>query len=314
MLAESAEGARTAPKPHGKISVGELEIAYDIRGEGEPLLLIPGLSMRRIFWPDELCDGLASLGFQVIRMDNRDAGDSSRFKATPPDILKLLGKVLAGVTFEVPYRLEDMADDAFQLMSTLGYERFHVAGASMGGMIAQTMALNPSATKRLTSLTSVMSSPGGRRYSVGKINALRALLSPIPEGREAQLAQMMQTYKLLNGSELPFDEEAARELALQQLDGGTSPAASARQLGAIFESARRRRPRLPQIKTPTLVVHGTQDPLLPLRGAAAMARLIPNAELLVVRGMGHNFPRPIFPLLAGAMATHARKVELQSQR
>lgn len=308
MLSELPSSS-TSSKREGRVRVGAVEIAYDVRGSGEPLLLIPGLSMRRTFWPDGLCNALAGTGLCVVRMDNRDAGDSSRIDAPPPDIPSTLRRVLFGLSVDVPYRLEDMAEDAFGLMSALGHESFHVAGASMGGMIAQTMALlRP---ERLRTMTSVMSSPGGRRYSVGKLSALRALLTPLPSERDAQIERLVETFRLLNGDAFPFDEAAARALAVGQVDGGTSPVASARHLGAIFESSGRRRAQLRYVKTPTLVIHGSQDPLLPLRGAVAMERLIPGAELLVIRGMGHGFPAPVTPLLAGAIATHARKVGLR---
>jgi ubiquinone biosynthesis protein COQ4 len=289
----------------GRVRVGAVDIAYDTRGTGEPLLLIPGLSMRRTMWPEELCDALAAAGFHVVRIDNRDAGDSSRIDARAPDVIAVLKRSLIGLSVEVPYRLEDMADDAVGLMRALGHESFHVAGASMGGMIAQTIAITrPGA---LRSLSSVMSGPGGRRYAVAKPSALRAVLTPVPEERTAQIERLVTVFRLLNGGVLPFDEAAARELAIAQVDGGTEPPASARHLGAIIESSGRRRPLLRKVVTPTLVIHGSHDPLLPLRGARATARAIPGAELLVVEGMGHDLSGPVIPLLAGAIATHARK-------
>lgn len=290
----------------GRVRVGAIDMAYDVRGAGDPVLLLPGLTMRRSMWPDALCDLLAASGFLVVRADNRDAGDSSRVVASAPNVRVLLQRSILGRPLgALPYRLEDMAADAFGLMSELGHERFHVAGASMGGMIAQTMAITR--PERLRTMTSVMSTPGGRRYAVSKLAALRALLSPVPSARDAQIEHLVKTFRILNGDQLPFDEELARVTAIGQVDGGTEPAASARQLSAIFESSGRRRPLLQGVKTPTLVVHGSHDPLLPLRGAVAMARMVPGAELLVVRGMGHNFPFEVVPLVAGAIATHARR-------
>jgi pimeloyl-ACP methyl ester carboxylesterase len=283
-----------------------VDVAYDVRGSGDPLLLVPGLSLRRIMWPEELCDALAGHGFCVVRMDNRDAGDSSRIGAPPPDVRALLRRAFLGLSLEVPYRLEDMAEDACGLMRALGYERFHVVGASMGGMIAQTMAI--ARPERLQTMTSIMSGPGGRRYAVGKVSALRALLAPLPSGRDAQIERITATLRILSGGGLPFEAARARVIAVGQVDGGSSPAASARHLGAIIESSGRRRALLRSVTTPTLVIHGSHDPLLPLRGAVATARHIPGAELLVVRGMGHNLPAPVLPVLAGAIATHARKV------
>jgi pimeloyl-ACP methyl ester carboxylesterase len=198
-----------------------------------------------------------------------------------------------------------MAEDVFDLMTAIGQKRFHVAGASMGGMIAQTMAIER--PERICSLTSVMSSPGGRRNSLGRPSALRALLTPLPRERETQLEQMLALMRMLHGNELPFDEEAVRTLALAQLDGGSSPAAAARQLGAVFEGSMRRLVKLRQVQTPTLVIHGSLDPLVPLRGAKVMARAMPNAELLVLRGMGHTLPASVLPQIVDAIVRHARK-------
>ena len=289
--------------------VGDVEIAYDVRGKGEPILLVPGLAMSRLMWPDELCNLLAALGFEVVRMDNRDAGESSLMKdARVPNVMAIMQRTFFGRPVDVPYMLEDMAEDAFGLMSALGHERFHVVGASMGGMIAQTMAI--ARPERLRTMTSIMSGPGGRRYAVSKIGALRALMTPMPRDPAAQIEHLVGTFRVLNGDELPFDEAAARRYAEVHCAGGVSPAASARQLAAILHSSNRRRTLLWNVKTPTLVIHGSGDPLLPLRGAAAMAAQMPDAELLVVRGMGHNFPPSTVPLVTGAIASHARRAKV----
>ncbi len=290
------------------IRVGNLDIAYDVRGKGEPLLLIPGLSMRRVMWSDEFCEMLVAMGFEVVRFDPRDSGESSRFPARPPNIRALMWRSFAGARMEVPYTLEDMANDAFAVMTSLGHQRFHVAGASMGGMIAQTMAIEHS--ERLLSLTSIMSGPGGRRYAIGKLTALRALLSPMPRERSAQIDHMVATFRVLHGDELPFEEERVRALAEAQCELERSPAAVARQLGAIFESSQRRRARLRDVRTPALVIHGASDPLLPLRGGVATARHIPGAELMVIPKMGHDLPSSVLPLVAGAIGTHARRAAL----
>jgi pimeloyl-ACP methyl ester carboxylesterase len=191
------------------------------------------------------------------------------------------------------------------VMSALGHEHFHVAGASMGGMIAQTMAILHS--QRLRTLTSVMSGPGGRRYALAQPSALLTLLSKLPRERDAQVERLVKTFRVLHGDGLPFDEASTRALALAQVDTGMSPRATSHQLGAILESGTRRRPLLRNVTVPTLVIHGSRDPLLPVRGAVATARLIRGAELLVVRGMGHSFPAQVVPIVAGAIATHARK-------
>ena len=294
-----------------KARVGDVEIAYDVRGPAgaDPILLVPGLAMSRLMWPEELCELLATMGFSIVRMDNRDAGESTILRdARVPNVIGVMQKTFFGLPVDVPYQLEDMAEDAFGLMTALGHERFHVVGASMGGMIAQTMAI--AKPERLFTMTSIMSGPGGRRYAVGKVGALRSLLTPMPRDPVAQIDHLVATFRILNGSELPFDEDGARRYSEVHCAGGVSPAASARQLAAILHSANRRRALLRNVLTPTLVVHGTADPLLPMRGAVAMAQQMPDAELLVVRGMGHNFPPSTVPLVAGAIASHARRTRI----
>lgn len=301
----SATPSDAQPVAENRVRVRDIEIAYDIRGSGEPLLLVPGFTMRRNMWPEELCDALAAMGFRVVRMDNRDAGASSRIAARPPDLRSALARTLFGRPIDVPYRLEDMAEDGFGLMRALGHDRFHVVGASMGGMIAQTMGILRS--DGLRSLTSIMSGPGGRRYAIARPAALRAILTPLPPDPDAQVEQLVATFRVLNGGGLPFDERAVREFAEIHVGSGLSASASARQFGAILESSRRRRALLRNVRTPTLVIHGSHDPLLPLRGAIATTRHVPGAELLVVQGMGHHLPTAVLPILAGAIATHARK-------
>jgi pimeloyl-ACP methyl ester carboxylesterase len=157
----------------GVVRVGEIDIAYDARGEGVPMLLIAGFGMTRDMWDSAFCDGLASRGYTVVRMDNRDTGLSTRLSALGfPDIPRLFVRSVLGRTVTPPYTLEDMARDAVGLMKSLGHARFHVVGASMGGMIAQTIALEHPAS--VASLTSIMSTPGGRRYSFASPGALRA--------------------------------------------------------------------------------------------------------------------------------------------
>ncbi len=282
----------------------DLQIAYDVRGAGPPMLLLSGVGLARCMWDDELCDTLAQSGFTVVRMDNRDTGESTRFKALgmPPVKTQLLRSFL-GLSVRAPYRLEDMGADGFGLMSHLGYERFHVVGASMGGMIAQTMALDH--PERLLSLTSMISTPGGRRYAMASPRALVELFKPLAKEPRAQVEQLVKVMRLFAGNVLPFEEDNVRRFAEAQVASEPSPSGSARQMVAILESSGRRRARLPTITTPTLVVHGTVDPLLPLSGGKATARLIPGAELLVVTGMGHILPHAKYPLILGTLARHA---------
>jgi pimeloyl-ACP methyl ester carboxylesterase len=290
----------------GTVRAGELDIGYDSRGSGEPLLLIAGFGMTRVMWSDDFCERLAGRGFLVVRMDNRDTGASTRMTALGvPDIPRLFGRSLLGLRVTPKYTLEDMARDAVGAMAGLGHPRFHAVGASMGGMIAQTLALDHAGS--LGSMTSIMSTPGGRRYSFGRLGALRGILRRMPKEPAAQVEHFVSLFRLIAGTGTPYDEERGRRTAEAIVASKPSTAGTARQFAAILDSSGRRRPRLSGIRTPTLVIHGTHDPLLPIRGSRAMARLIPGAELLVVEGMGHLIPSPRYDLVCDAIARNAAR-------
>ena len=293
----------------GTVRVGEIDVAYDTRGSGPPLLLIAGFGMTRGMWDEELCDAVAARGFSVVRMDNRDTGGSTRLdQLGMPDAKSMMLRSLLGLAIAPPYTLEDMAGDAVGLMKSLGHARFHVVGASMGGMIAQTIALDHPA--HVASLTSIMSNPGGRRYAIGKLGAFRAIMEPMPRGDEARVRHLMRVLRVICGDGTPFEEERMRTFVAALVATRPDPRGSARQLGAILDSSGRRRARLGAIKTPTLVVHGSHDPLVPLRGGKETARLIPGAELLIVAGMGHWIPSPRYALIADAVAKLSKRASL----
>jgi len=258
-----------------------------------------------VLWDDEFCDALAAHGFTVVRMDNRDVGKSSKLdNLGVPDVRKMFVRSLLGLLIDAPYRLDDMANDAVGLMEALGFERFHVVGASMGGMIAQTIAIHHPA--RLLSMTSIMSTPGGRRF-LGRPKALQVLLREPATTPEAAVEQFVDTFRVISGSGFAFREDRFREIGTKVVARGLSPGGRARQFAAIVEAGSRRHRGLARLRVPTLVIHGTEDPLVPYRAGVATARLIPGAELLSVRGMGHDLPIDGYPLLIGAIATHARK-------
>jgi pimeloyl-ACP methyl ester carboxylesterase len=290
----------------GVARVGELDLAYDTRGAGEPLLLVAGFGMTRAMWSDELSDKLAGRGLQVVRMDNRDTGGSTRLtKLGVPDVPRLFLRSMLGRTVTPLYTIEDMARDAVGLMKSLGHGRFHVVGASMGGMIAQTIALEHPAT--LASMTSIMSTPGGRRYSFASLGALRGIMQRVPQDPKEQVEHFVRVFRVIAGDGIPFDEARARVTAEALAAAKPSTAGSARQFAAILDSSGRRRRRLPEIKTPTLIIHGTHDPLLPVRGSRAMARLITGSELLVVEGMGHLIPATLYDRVVDAIHQNTRK-------
>jgi pimeloyl-ACP methyl ester carboxylesterase len=290
----------------GVKKIGDVEIAYDLRGSGPPVLLVSGFSMTRAMWDEELCDLLASHGLTVVRMDNRDTGASTRLRALGvPNVPREFLRSMLGLPVHAPYRLEDMAKDSVGLMRALGHDPFHVVGASMGGMIAQTIALEDRTS--LLTMTSIMSTPGGRRYSFASPRALGGILDRVPKDPLAQVEHFVRVFRRISGTGLPFDEPHARRLAESLTASKPSAAGSARQFVAILESSSRRRARLPSITTPTLVIHGSHDPLLPVRGSRAMAKMIPGAELLIVDRMGHHFPATHRAQIADAIVAHTRK-------
>jgi pimeloyl-ACP methyl ester carboxylesterase len=291
-----------------RVRSGAVEIdveADDAHASREPLLLIMGLAAQMVLWPDGLCDRLRARGFRLIRMDNRDIGRSTHLSHLPvPDGGRALARSVLKLPVHAPYRLEDMADDARAVLDALGIEKAHVVGASMGGMIAQTLAVrNP---ERFLSLTSIMSAPGGRRALVGvQRAALRSLFRKPPTTREESAASMVRTFQIIGSRTHPVDEALVRSMGEQSFDRGLNPAGVARQFAAILASGSRR-DRLKQLRMPALVIHGTQDPLVPAHAGRDTARLIPNARLLELGDMGHDLPTPLWDTIADAIASLAR--------
>jgi pimeloyl-ACP methyl ester carboxylesterase len=237
-------------------------------------------------------------------MDNRDTGGSTRMTALGvPDVPGMFFRSMMGARVTPPYTIEDMARDTSGLMHALGHARFHVVGASMGGMIGQTLALDrPS---EVLSLTSIMSTPGGRRYSFARPSALWGIMQKVPKDPAAQVDHFVRVFRVIAGSGSPFDEVGARATAEAVVASKPSTAGSARQFAAILDSSGRRRARLNTISAPTLIIHGSHDPLLPVRGARAMAKLVPGSKLVIVDGMGHLIPATRYGLVADAIASHA---------
>jgi pimeloyl-ACP methyl ester carboxylesterase len=284
--------------------VNGIELAYETFGdESDPaLLLVMGLATQMLGWPEDLCRAFADRGFHVVRFDNRDVGRSTRIRGGPkPKVLR----ALAGVTKDPAYTLEDMAEDAFGLLDHLGIEEAHVAGASMGGMIAQTMAIQH--PERVLSLTSIMSTTGNRRAGLPRVKALGVLLRRAPQDREGFAEYLVRTWRIIGSPGFDRDDELVRELGRQSYDRGVDRGGPARQLVAIQASGDRTR-ALAGLSLPTVVIHGTDDPLLPVRAGRATARAIPTAELIEVEGMGHDLPREVWPRIVDAVARNAERV------
>jgi pimeloyl-ACP methyl ester carboxylesterase len=223
-----------------------------------------------------------------------------------PNVLELMQKVASGARPDVPYTLDDMADDTAGILDALGLESAHVVGASMGGMIVQTLAiLHP---QRVRSLTSIMSTTGDPALPPAKPEAMAVLLAPPPSEREASIERGVQTWRTIGSPGFPFDEANVRKRAALAYDRCFHPEGTARQLAAILVHGSRRA-RLAHLKVPALVIHGAADPLVPIEGGRDTAASIPGAELLVIEGMGHDLPQGAWPQIVGAIATHVERAE-----
>lgn len=286
------------PVPYAQVNGIELE--YESRGEGEPLVLIMGFASQRIYWPEELIDLLVGAGFRVISFDNRDVGRSTKLDHLGvPDVRRALLRSVLGRPTPAPYTIGDMAGDVVGLLDALDIPRAHVVGASMGGMMAQELAI--AHPERLLTMTSIMSTPGGRRYSLGKPSALVRLFAKPATTRDEHAQRAVESFTVLAGPGFPIDESRMRALALAAWDRGIHPKGAARQLAAVLDPSADRRARLAGVRVPTLVMHGTEDPLLPERAGRATAKMIPGARYLPIPGMGHSFPVEAMPLIAGAV-------------
>jgi pimeloyl-ACP methyl ester carboxylesterase len=282
-----------------------IDICYESFGDGnaEPMLLIMGLGAQMVIWDDAFCEQLAACGFRVIRFDNRDIGQSTKLsggkRLTPFELLKLR---LFKIPIEAPYKLYDMALDTIGLMDALGIRTAHLVGASMGGMIAQEIAIT--FPERVRSLTSIMSTTGNPRVPGPTREAAALLMAPPPKTRDEYIARFATTWKMLRVGSFPEDEALDRSRAERTYSRGLNPAGVGRQLRAILASGSRK-PRLSQVKAPTLVIHGTVDPLVHPMGGKDTAASIPGAKLMMIEGMGHALPRPMWPKIVDAIDKHA---------
>jgi pimeloyl-ACP methyl ester carboxylesterase len=294
--------------PHtrpGYAKANGIELCYETFGNAsaEPLLLIMGLGAQMTLWDDDFCTGLAAHGFYVIRFDNRDAGLSTRVDAAgTPDLAAALLAVAQGKPVDAPYQLGDMAQDAVGLMDALAITSAHVVGASMGGAIAQMLAIHH--PTRLRTLTSIMATTGAPGLPPPTPQALEVLFNPVPIDLPAYIENYAHTWKVLRAGCFPLDEARDIVRARQNFERGLNPAGVARQMMAILSSGSRKR-ALATVRVRTLVIHGDVDPLVPLACGIDTADSVPGSKLLVVRGMGHALPIPMWPTIIDAIATHA---------
>ena len=283
-----------------------IALEYDTFGEAgdPPLLLVMGLAGQMVAWDEAFCARLAARGYFVVRFDNRDIGRSTWLDhAGVPRIVPLMRAVRKGQPVRVPYLLADMADDAVGLLDALGIASAHVLGISMGGMIAQILAAR--APGRVRTLTSVMSHTGEPDLPHPHWRATATLFIPAPREREAYLWRAVLLWRILNGPRMAVDLARTRAAAELAYGRGIHPAGVARQLAAILASPSRQE-ALRALSLPTLVIHGDQDPLVPVEGGRRTAAAIPGARLEVVEEMGHALPPPLWERLIDRIAAHAR--------
>ncbi len=274
------------------------------------ILLIMGLGMQLIAWPQSFCDGLAARGFRVVRFDNRDVGHSTPMPAGSLATASMMARAFFGLPVRPPYTLIDMARDALGLLDALGIARAHVVGASMGGMIAQILAIEH--PERVKSLTSIMSTTGDRKLPGPKAKVLRALLRPRPRDRAAAVRRGMEMFRLIAGSGYPPADAELRAVVERAVQRSYRPGGVARQLIAIH-AAPSRVQALRRVHAPTLVLHGSDDPLVPVAGGEDTAANIPGARLRIVPGMGHFLPEALVPLLVEEIAGHCLEAEDAAQ-
>lgn len=282
-----------------RAKVGDIELEYEEIGKpGRPaLLLVNGLGQQLVGWDDEFCHQIADRGFHVIRFDNRDVGLSTKLtEAGYPNV----GGIMAGEA-QPPYTLDDMAADAAGLLDHLGIESAHVVGVSMGGMIAQLLAINHPA--RVLSLTSIMSNVGGRHEPSPTPEALAVLLTPPPETPEERIEFALRVRQVLAGTRYPQDRERERQRATMIVNRSFSPDGTARQYAAIL-AARDREPELGRLSIPVLVIHGDEDPLVRPEHGHRTAGAVPGAELVILEGVGHEMPAEVWDQVCAAIEQH----------
>lgn len=282
-----------------------MELEYDTVGSSaDPaLLLIMGFTAQMTQWEDSFCKLLADGGFFVVRFDNRDCGLSTKLDGQMPDLAATMAAAFADTPAPaVPYTLTDMAADAVGLLDHLGIDRAHVLGASMGGMIAQTVAIEH--PRRVRSLVSVMSQPGELDVGQPTAAAAAALFSPPPTTRQEYIDDSPRW--MVWHSKKYRDEDRVRENAARDFDRSFYPEGAMRQLAAIYASGRRT-DALQKLNVPTLVIHGRDDELITPSGGFRTAELIPGANLLFMADMGHDLPEPLWPFVTDAIISHLRR-------
>jgi len=287
------------------VTANGIQIEYDTFGDrsSPALLLVAGNGAQIYFWDVEFCELLIKKGYFVIRFDNRDAGLSTKFEeAGIPDFPAAIKAAMEGKPVESAYSLDDMADDTIGLLDALGIEKAHICGASMGGMIAQVIAYRH--PKHVLSLTSIMSTTGNPDLPQAKPETIAAVLAPTPSEREAYVEHNMNIWRKIWSPGFPFEEKRAQTFIEKSYDRSYYPQGMARQNIALIANGDRRE-SLSTIAVPTLVIHGADDPLIPVEGGKDTARVIPGAKLFIISGMGHDMPKGVWAEIVHAISENA---------
>lgn len=292
-----------------QVQANGISLEYESFGAANDpaVVLIMGLGAQLTRWTIPFCEKLAARGYRVIRFDNRDVGRSTHLHDAPvPSLTETLSARMTGTSIEVPYTLSDMAADTVGLLDALHIDKAHIVGASMGGMIAQLVAADY--PERTLSLTSMMSTSGNPALPPPTPEAAAVLMtrSPDPANQEAYLSHGVKSLRTLSSPGYPFDTDATRQRLLTDLDRGYNPQGYARQIAAVVASSDRRA-KLRTITAPTMILHGADDPLVAVAAGRDTAESIPNAELRILSGMGHDIPVALYDTIVGAIDEVAKK-------
>ncbi|MGX1198551.1 alpha/beta fold hydrolase [Parvibaculum sp. MBR-TMA-1.3b-4.2] len=292
-----------------QVQANGITIEYESFGstDNPTILLVMGLGGQLTLWNTELCEELVTRGYHVVRYDNRDVGLSTKFDAAGiPDMEKIFTALATGGAVDAPYSLDDMAADGMALLDALGIDKAHIAGASMGGMIVQLMATNH--PEKVLSLTSIMSNTGNPEVPQGSDAAMGALMAPAPDpsDHEAVIARGMNTWTVIGSPGYRTPEPQLREWVERDTARSYYPQGTIRQMAAIVSNGDRRE-KLKKLNVPAVVLHGKDDPLVPVAGGEDTAASIPGAELRVIPGMGHDFPVSLVDVFADAITAAASR-------
>lgn len=295
------------------IAANGITLEVEIYGDDKapPVLLVMGLGAQLTLWPIELVDALVARGFRVIRYDNRDIGLSTKFdEAGVPDMGAVMMAAVSGQPVPIAYTLDDMAADGVALLDALGIDRAHIVGASMGGMIAQLIAVNH--PERTLTLTSIMSTTGNPALPQAKPEAMAVLTNrPMTTDLDVIMDFGVKAARTIGSPAYPAEEQRLRERVKSDFQRSFSPIGMMRQMAAIVANGDRRA-RLAGVTAPTLVIHGDADPLVPVEGAHDTIAHISDAELLIIPGMGHDLPVELVDQIADAVVGVSKRAMVEA--